>query len=532
MWKTLVSAATIGTNRQPLILPKVKNDHLDRLLTQIDTTDPAKSLLSAAALLSLTQTAGRVPVVPDFEEVSPSPPEDLPVCRQEAAHSLKRMLAGEFPEVLPEWFARVAASRWRVPPECLPDLLDWGNRNPQWKWQLLPLLGSRGRWLAAQNPQWQYAEASIDPSIWETGTSAMRLWTLQLLRSHDPALARDWVSSTWKQDKAPDRAAFLGTFKVGLSLADESLLESVLDDKSKQVRTMAADLLARLPDSQLTQRAIERIASVIQFVTKASLKLEVTLPQTCADAAIRDGIVPQAPSGIGEKAWWVLQMLGQVPPSFWMATHVGAKPLGDNLETNPKTDNPTALPSGDLSATPGKLLQVAASSEWYAVLLEGWAIAAERHQNVEWAEALLTVLPAFPGTGNNLSELSQNLMEILPIDRRESLVYQVLQEDTGDRLRKNHPLLFLLKLCRYLWSRELSLAVLNRVAMEISTSQDNYNWGVRSTIKDCAYFIHPTVVADADQVLKNAVKPDSYWAQTVDEILEILQFRHKMLMGI
>lgn len=532
MWKTLVSAATIGTNRQPLILPKVKNDHLDRLLTQIDTTDPAKSLLSAAALLSLTQTAGRVPVVPNFEEVSPSPPEDLPVCRQEAAHSLKRMLAGEFPEVLPEWFARVAASRWRVPPECLPDLLDWGNRNPQWKWQLLPLLGSRGRWLAAQNPQWQYAEASIDRSIWETGTSAMRLWTLQLLRDRDPALARDWVSSTWKQDKAPDRAAFLGTFKVGLSLADESILEPALDDKSKQVRTSAADLLARLPDSQLTQRAIERIASVIQFVTKASLKLEVTLPQTCADAAIRDGIVPQAPSGIGEKAWWVLQMLGQVPPSFWMATHVGAKPLGDNLETNPKTDNLTALPSGDLSATPGKLLQVAASSEWYAVLVEGWAIAAERHQNVEWAEALLTVLPAFPGTGNNLSELSQNLMEILPIDRRESLVYQVLQEDTGDRLRKNHPLLFLLKLCRHLWSRELSSAVLNRVAMEISTSQDNYNWGVRSTIKDCAYFIHPTVVADADQVLKNAVKPDSYWAQTVDEILEILQFRHKMLMGI
>lgn len=512
-WQTLVTAVTIGTDRQPVVLPEAKDDRLDSLLAQIDTTDPAKALLRAAALLSVAQKAGRVSTVPDFDAVSPCPPEDLPICGDIAAYSLQRMLAGDFSEVLPEWLATVAEAGLRVPPESLPDLLDWGNRYPQWKSQILPVLGDRGRWLAAQNPHWEYAEASINRSIWDTGTSAMRRWVLPLLRIRDSAMARDWVLATWKQDKAPDRAAFLATFKMGLSLADEPLLESALDDRSKQVRAIAADLLARLPDSQLTQRAIDRIGNSIDIVTQPRLQIEITLPQKCPDAAIRDGIVVQPPSGMGEKSWWLLQMLGQVPPSFWTAT------------------------PGELL---GELLQVVVSSEWSAALLEGWSIAAERHQTVEWAEALLTILPTFPDKGNNLSELSQKLMDILPIDRRESLVWQVLQTDTSDtpkklprdRLKKNHPLLFLLRLCRHLWSRELSLAVLNRVAIEISTSQDHYNWGVRSIVKDFAYFIHPAVVNDAEYSLKNAVKADSYWAQTVDEFVEILQFRHEMLTGI
>jgi Family of unknown function (DUF5691) len=516
VWQTLVTAATIGTDRQPFALPKAtdnrvatpKEYRLDRLLAKIDTTDPAKALLSAAAAVRLAQKAGRVPVVPDFEAVSPFPPKDLPVCGEDAAHSLQRMLAGEFLEVMPEWLAAVTAARLRVPPEYLPDLLNWGNRHPQWKLPILEVLGDRGRWLAAQNPDWQYAEASIDRSIWETGTSAMRLWVLQLLRNRDPDRAREWVSSTWKQDKAPDRAAFLATFKMRLSLAEESLLESALDDKSKQVRAIAADLLTRMPESQLTYRAIDRISTVMRIVTQPSLQIEVILPNECSEMALRDGIVPQSSSGMEEKAGWLMQMLGQVPPSVWTR-----------------------------EASPGELLSVAAGSEWYAAFLQGWSIAAERHQNIEWAEALLTVLPKFPGIGNNLSELSQNLMDLLPIDRRESLVWQVLQEDTGDtpleslreRLKKNHPLLFLLKLCRHLWSIELSLAVLNRVAIEISTSQDNYNWGVRSIVKDCAYFINTAVIADADRLLKLAVKAESYWEQTVDELLEILQFRHEML---
>lgn len=527
IWQTLISAAMLGTERQPIVLPEVRSQEgLDRLLAQIDTSDPAKALLRAAAVLTLTEKAAHVPPIPDFQVVAACIREELPMCSPEAADSLQRMLAGEFAAVLPEWLARVALAGWRVPPENLPDLLSWGSQNSPWRSLVLPVLGNRGRWLAAQNPDWQYAEDSIDRSIWETGTTATRLWVLQLMRQSDPAMARDWISSTWKQDKAPDRAAFLGTFTFGLSLADEPLLEFALDDKSKLVRAIAADLLARLPDSQLTHRAIERLERWVGIVIQPSLQIEVTLPQFCDDAAVRDGIVVQPPSGMEEKAWWLLQMLGQVPPSFWtaMGNPSGAKPVGERFVGITQSDPPTLSPAA--------LLKGVASSPCYGIWLEGMAIAAVRHKDLDWAQALLTVLPTVSSNRNTRTELCQNLMALLPFDRREALVWKVLHTHRGDRLNKNHPLLFLLRLCRHLWSPQLSLAVLQRVANEISTSQDTYNWGVRSTVLDCAYFINPAVVDDAHQLLKTTVKSESYWAQTVEEFWEILQFRHQMLAGI
>lgn len=277
------------------------------------------------------------------------------------------------------------------------------------------------------------------------------------------------------------------------------------------------------------------MTQVTQILTQPILSLDLELPSECSATALRDGIVSLSGSEIGEKAGWLLQMLGQVPPDFWthrprtlavgdMLGGTGGSPAPENSPNAPVLDG--------FNIRPQELLQVAASSQWYGIWLEGMAIAAQRHQHLEWAEALLAVLPTFPGNGYNLSELSPNLMEILPIERRESLVWQILQTDRGDRLKKNHPLLFLLRLCRHCWSPDLSLAVLNRMAIDISTSQDNYNWGVRSTIRDFAYFIHPAILSDAQRLLKNAVKPESYWAQTVEEFLEILQFRHDMLLAI
>lgn len=501
IWQTPISAAMLGTERQALIVPQTNQESVDRLLARIDTTNPAKALLRAAAVLELAEKAGRVPPIGEVEAVSACIAEELPMCSPLAAESLQRMLAGEYAHLLPQWLETVAAAGFTVPPEYLPQLLSWGSQNGQWRSHLLPVLGHRGRWLAAQNPQWQYAEASLDRSIWETGTSAMRLWVLQLMRQSDPARAREWVSSTWKQDKAPDRAAFLAIFKSGLSLEDEALLEFSLNDKSKLIRAIAADLLARLADSQLTHRAIDRATPCLKIVTQPSLAIEVSLPQLCDDAAVRDGIVLQPPSGMGEKSWWLLQLLAQVPPKVW-------------------------------TATPTEFLTVAATHPLSEVLLEGMAIAAERHRDLDWAQAILKMTPTFPGSGNTLAQVCQNLMEMLPIERREALVWQVLETEGDTRLKKNHPLLFLGRSCRHLWSPELSLAVLHRLAIDISTSQDTYNWGVRSIVKDFADFIHPAVVGDAKTLLKTAVKADSYWAQTVDEVLEILQFRNEMLTGI
>src|SRR5437762_1943286 len=77
---------------------------------------------------------------------------------------------------------------------------------------------------------------------WETSPRAARELLLQQLRSTDPARAREQLAQTWETEGADERAAFLATFRTGLSLDDEPFLESALDDRSKVVRRTAADL--------------------------------------------------------------------------------------------------------------------------------------------------------------------------------------------------------------------------------------------------------------------------------------------------
>src|SRR5512139_368419 len=103
-----------------------------------------------------------------------------------------------------------------------------------------------------------------DPAVWETGTRGGRVAYLVRLRRADPAAARFALRQTWAKEPAPERTAFLATFEQGLSLEDEPFLESALDDRAKDVRALAADLLARLPGSAYARRMAERARACLR----------------------------------------------------------------------------------------------------------------------------------------------------------------------------------------------------------------------------------------------------------------------------
>ena len=155
------------------------------------------------------------------------------------------MLSDEFRELLPEWLAALAAVNKRVPEELLPSLLAHGKSNDALREAINQVIGVRGVWLAAQNSDWDFVIGKLDESVWETGSRLQRLALLEKLRASDSARARELVAETWSEEKPEDRAAFLTTFITGLSLADEPFLEAALDDRRKEVRKAAADLLAR-----------------------------------------------------------------------------------------------------------------------------------------------------------------------------------------------------------------------------------------------------------------------------------------------
>lgn len=497
LWQDVVTAALVGT-RQSLMLT-LPDNQLGELLSRLDSSDPEGFLLGAAAAIALYQRAGHLPVTDNQPLPTPCEPDDLPTCSPRAEQHLALMLKGEHAELL-EWLIAASEAGLRVPDRYLPDLLTLGKRH-QLREAILPLLGKRGRWLAAQNSDWDYAVGKDAETIWQTGSRSARLLLLKRLRAEEPAGARERLAATWNEEGSEERAAFIATFQTNLSMDDEAFLEGVLDDRRKEVRRAAANLLARLPESGLCQRMTERVRPLLTLTQNGELAVDVTLPESGDKSMTRDGVEPKPTSGQGEKASCLLQMLAAVPPRIWCEAW---------------------------GTTPAELVQIVSGNEWEQMLLEGWAIAAQRHQDTDWAEALLSVCSKFYGYLMPLNELIEGLCGVLPRKRREDLILSLMQSHSN-LLNSSHPVFRVLRYSQHPWSVELSRAVLEGVRRHIDTSNNQYDWQFHSAVKEFARFMTPSLVHEASSGLPPVVKEGSSWAEAVDKFLAILQFRFEMI---
>lgn len=391
---TIHEAALLGTARKSFTVPHVEGA-LGDLLSQLaqrykragadeETKSAEKLLLNVAAVVTLYEVCGQILERIATDLPSACEPEALPVCPPRTRQFFAQMLEGQHADVLPEALRLAVEKSFRLFAGLLPALLELGAKRAELRDAITPVLGERGQWLARQNPAWEWAEATSTvqeqtlEEIWQTGSRGKRLALLRELRRADPSRAQALLASTWEQEAPEDRVSFLRAFEINLSEADEAVLEAALDDRRKEVRRAAADLLARLPSSALARRMKERVRPLLGIsksgMLKRKVRLEVTLPAECDKEMQRDGVELKPPHGIGEKAWWLKQMLGVVPPSFWREA---------------------------LAQSPAKLIELGAEHEWQSILLGGWAIAAARHGDVGWLEALWA---ARAGTHNTINE--------------------------------------------------------------------------------------------------------------------------------
>lgn len=521
-WKELVAAALLGSERHT-ITPPSPDTPLEQALVALDWSDREGALLGAAALLSLYRRAGQVPATRDTAELdipSVCEPNDLPCCSPRSTQHLDLMMQGRYTEVLPEWLGAVGQARQRVPSERLPDLLELGRARSALREAIVPVIGKRGHWLAAQNPDWDYATVDIlhrdtrdqadgadDAAlsgIWQTGGREARRALLSQVVATDSARARELIASTWSEESADDRAVFVSMLSVKLSMEDETFLEAALGDRSKNVRRVVADLLATLPESRLSQRMLARVRPLLTLkrgVLTGKGKLTVTLPDGCDAAMKRDGVEPKPPDKkMGEKAWWLRQMLAIVPPSFWCQ---------------------------QWNITPSELLKTVKKHEWEEALVYGWARAAQRHQDIAWAEALLAEWPKRIGDGIIVS-----LLEILPDDHREAFILQQLQ--TSHRAGEDeHTVIDMLANTTHQWSARISLAFVEYLRHTIANENPKrVNWHLQTSIKRYAHLMRPDVVDAIRTGWPTDAPAWPNWVHTIDTLLALLQFRSDMLTEI
>lgn len=296
------------------------------------STDP-RALLRNAAVVSTRAKAGRA-LKRRAAVIPPCPEDPLPPVNQACAQTLRGLLAGKNSEfdtyLIQEWAELAIAHGRRAPDELVGVLLAWltNHRFPQ-ESPICKVAGVRGDWLARQNPDWRtYVVVATLPAdldrAWHTGTTADRRALLAALRRENPAAAEPLLRATWNEETAAERATLVTCIATGLSPADETFLEWVLNDRSAQVRCEAAHLLATLPTSQLAARMLD--AAALMFVEAAATERKsnrrkqavartLEPPQQWNPAWERDGLEKKAAGLFGPRAWWMKQILSQTSPA-------------------------------------------------------------------------------------------------------------------------------------------------------------------------------------------------------------------------
>jgi hypothetical protein len=384
----------------------------------------AEEVLDAAAAQALRRRAG-LPLVPAPAAGEPAPPEELPVAGAAAAARVDDLLALDSAtrnsgpvrdaagrlQLLAEWLGAAAAAGRRLPPELAPALLDAGRRHAELRPLIGPVAGRLAGWLATQRADWSYvsgtpagpAESTVDDgdgaSTWEFGSTAQRVGYLRRLRRRDPGAGRTLLEAAWAAEPPDERAALLATLHIGLCTADESTVESALDDRHRQVRDVALELLAELPDSGYARRMVERARACVDL--SGTGRIRVDPPAECDRSMRRDGIAPRPPAGTGERAWWLEEVLARTRLRAWPA--------------------------------PAEFRDRGVSEEWADTVRRGLARAAAAQRDPAWAAALVDSVTADLAARGHPADrqLLAALLEALPAEDLAARATAGLREGLG-----------------------------------------------------------------------------------------------------
>ena len=480
-WPELVTAALLGTDRRPL---------------------PA--LLDRAAVQAVARRAGLRPG--PASPLPPAAPADPRPALPEAARQRLAMLlparAGSaggtlanLNELLPQWVAAAARHGYRCPAALVPPLLDAARTRSELRADAVTLAGPLGRWLADRNPDWRFVlrtpltgeqATGPDQRLWQEGLFAERVTHLTLLRRRDPDAARELLRSTWAGERAEDRLLFLDALQEGLAAGDEPFLEAALNDRAKNVRATAAELLSALPGSALAERMARRaLACVTLSSTADGARLTVHPPTACDPEMRHDGIPVGSPTGRADRAFWLGEIVAATPLDTWVTAY----------------------------GSPAELLALPVSDAWQQDLRDAWSRAAVRQGDARWARALLALPAPDPIPVGSAAKL---LAVLPPLERADWTAGFLAGHGLADAFQ-------LLVACPAPWSEALGRAVLG--ALERVAATGGYPWSHSGVIGVAERALPPEAAAELSALAEHTVPA---WAETFARLGATLRLRAAM----
>ncbi|AVZ74847.1 hypothetical protein SLUN_24405 [Streptomyces lunaelactis] len=524
LWEELVTSALLGT---------------DRRTPPPEAVTPGKdaptALLDAAALHTVRRRAGLLPA-PAAARPEPAPHDARPQLPAPARRRLAQLLtdrsapsaggrrgtAPDLTELLPQWLAAANAHEYQAPPSVLPALLDAARARTDLRPQALTFAGPRGLWLARLNPEWKFAlrgasgSATLpdvgDPEavqrLWDEGLFAERVALLAAVRERDAGTALALLAATWSTERAEDRLMFLDSLRTGLTDADEPFLEQALSDRSRNVRATAAELLSALPHSALAGRMAARAASCVSLDRgEGTTGIGVEAPHECDADMQRDGVMPNPPSGRGERSWWLGQLVEAAPLSTWPGRFGGR--------------------------TAAEIVALPVADGWGDELHAAWCRAAVRQRDAEWSRALLGAPGTPPETSPGTTSLAERakLLATLPEGERAGWVAEFIAAHGLSEAFQ------LLGVCAVPWAEPLGRAVVD--ALDIARDAGSYPWSFSGVMGLAERCLNPGEASRLEILTTTPPETEGaspgaggYWSEAFQRLVSTLRLRATMAVEL
>ncbi|MBP8239674.1 MAG: hypothetical protein KAX50_06925 [Saprospiraceae bacterium] len=489
MENPLLTAAILGLDRQEL--PQ------EAKAAALPHDDEASALLRAWARRHLLDKASGI--LPDAPPLPVPDAADEHAADERAARLVHQILNGPYREAWDEMLSVLKATGKTMPVSSLPLVLEWLAKDKSRLEEVRPLLGSRGRWLMAQLPEWQVFLQTPDPAAWSVESLDTRKKILQGLRQSEPATALQLLRSTWQEDGWKERHQLLAKLETGLTLADESFLEACLEDKRREIRQTAARLLALLRGSALSERLHSYARTFMKLLPSGLWQL--LPPEQTPAAWQRDGIDGAGAGNGGPKAMLIRQLFGNIAPQHW-ASLFGAEDK--------------------------ELLRQIEANEWSGALTEGLIDAVVRFRDRDQAEVLFRhwrfkFVDELPGGWERLTALlSEGVFADIV---RESLPGSVAL------LPDRSMAFYLLMNKAAAWPADIAAQVIGGLRQWLAQSAVP-DWSAmhyRALLKTAAFRCPVVLLSDLERDWPAAnAKVWYYWENDVRIFLRILAFRKEM----
>lgn len=458
--------------------------------------EDGEAFLDQAALFDVMSRAGARPVA--CVATAQAPPETRAYPPAEASRVLSLILRqpplkGELrDELILTWLRVCGAHNLVVRPEALPELFEFARPKVKARQLLSDCWGERGRWFAANfDPKLLKVTVDSDEALGDTVAPGqiddlVREWPtldtpaaaiqLRRLRATDPDRGRELLSAHWSKLPAKARAEHLETLAATLSLGDEDLLESALEDRAKSVREVAVAMLAGLGGSRFRARMGERLAPLITVEKKLlrPTRIRLALPQGVDEAGTRDGLPAPDPSDANQPTAWLGAMIEAAPLDVWVKAS-GLKPR-DIVE---------AFDSNSSDA-------------------HHFSEAIANSGDAEWADAIA------PTTTN------PRVVAVMSPAKREGW----LLEHSAKTSESPHLFVSAIKATPQPWSREVSEAIVRRLG-----GAEDGDYFLYAFDAHLIAGLGPQSLAQARELLARPVKDPDKLAQARAKLLTIMQFQ-------